>query len=134
MEKMRYTKALRKLFEVMDGRPDINEVKFNRDNDSFDVISDTGIHVCFGNEFRKLNKDEIKNMKEYYVIQNAKGKFFKTDNNSGGYPCFINNFEFCEKFESKQFADDFLKGNYATKLFKNEFEGCVVKTIKMILE
>lgn len=49
---MRYTEALRKLFEVMKGRPDIKEVKFNRENDTFDVISDTGIHVCFGDEFR----------------------------------------------------------------------------------
>ena len=49
---MRYTEALRKLFEVMEGRPDILEVKFNRENDLFDVVGDTGIHVCFGNEFR----------------------------------------------------------------------------------
>lgn len=117
----------------MNGRPDINEVKFDRDNDSFDVISDTGIYVCFGNEFSKLNKNEIKNMKEYYVIQNAKGKFFQTDNISGGYPCFIDDFEFCEKFKSKQFAEDFLKGNYATKMFKKEFESCVVKTVKIIM-
>ena len=134
MEKMRYTKALRKLFEVMDGRPDINEVKFNRDNDSFDVISDTGIHVCFGNEFRKLNKDEIKNMKEYYVIQNAKGKFFKTDNNSGGYPCFVDDFEFCDKYNSRQFAEDFLKSDYVTRMFPKEFAGCTVRTVKLILE
>ena len=60
MKKMRYTEALRKLFEVMEGRPDIKEIKFDRENDSFNVISDTGIHVCFGNEFRKSNKDEIK--------------------------------------------------------------------------
>ena len=31
---MRYTEALRKLFEVMEGRPDIKEVKFNRENDT----------------------------------------------------------------------------------------------------
>lgn len=49
---MRYTEALRKLFEVMQGRPDILEIKFDRENDSFDVISDAGIHVCFGDEFR----------------------------------------------------------------------------------
>ena len=49
---MRYTEALRKLFEVMEGRPDIKEIKFNRENDTFDVISDTGIHVCLGDEFR----------------------------------------------------------------------------------
>ena len=52
MEEMRYTEALRKLFEVMEGRPDIKEIKFNRENDSFDVISDDGVHVCFGDEFR----------------------------------------------------------------------------------
>ena len=74
------------------------------------------------------------NRKEYYVIQNDKGKFFKLDNISGGYPIFIDDFEFCEKFNSKQFAEDFLKGDYATKLFKKEFENCVVRTVKMILE
>ena len=52
MEYMKYTEALRKLFEVMEGRPDINEVKFDRENDSFDVVSNTGVHICFGNEFR----------------------------------------------------------------------------------
>lgn len=52
MENLRYTEALRKLFEVMEGRPDIKEVKFDREKDSFDVISDTGVHVCFGKEFR----------------------------------------------------------------------------------
>ena len=50
--KMRYTEALRKLFEVMQGRTDILEVKFNREDDSFDVISNDSIHVCFGSEFR----------------------------------------------------------------------------------
>lgn len=49
---MRYTEALRKLFEVMDGRTDILKVEFDRENDSFDVISSDGIHVCFGSEFR----------------------------------------------------------------------------------
>jgi hypothetical protein len=49
---MRYTEALRKLFEIMEGRTDILEVKFDRENDSFDVISNNCIHVCFGNEFR----------------------------------------------------------------------------------
>ena len=41
------------------------------------------------------------NRKEYYVIQNSNGKFFKVDNLSGGYPCFIDDFEFCEKYNSK---------------------------------
>lgn len=49
---MRYTEALRKLFEVMEGRPDIKEVKFDKENDSFDIISDTGVHICFCDEFR----------------------------------------------------------------------------------
>lgn len=49
---MRYTQALRKLFEVMEGRPDILSVKFNRESDSFEVVEDTGIHICFGDEFR----------------------------------------------------------------------------------
>ena len=41
------------------------------------------------------------NRKEYYMIQNNNGKFFKADNLSGGYPCFIDDFEFCEKYNSK---------------------------------
>ena len=72
--------------------------------------------------------------KEYYVIQNKEGKFFKADNASGGYPIFIDDFEFCDKYNSKQFAEDSLKSDYATRLFKKEFEGCVARTVKMILE
>ncbi len=53
MENMKYTQALRKLFEVMEGRTDITSVKFDRENDTFDVITTSGIHVCFGDEFRK---------------------------------------------------------------------------------
>lgn len=50
---MRYTKALRMLFEIMEGRPDIKEVKFNKENDTFEVVDNNGtIHICFGNEFR----------------------------------------------------------------------------------
>ena len=52
MGNMKYTAALRKLFEVMEGRTDILEVKFNRNDDSFEVVSDTGVHICFGSEFR----------------------------------------------------------------------------------
>lgn len=52
MGKMRYTEALRTLFKIMECRPDIKEVKFDRENDSFDVISDIGVHICFGSEFR----------------------------------------------------------------------------------
>ena len=54
------------------------------------------------------------NRKEYYVIQNSNGKFFKVDNLSGGYPCLIDDFEFCEKYNSKQVVEDFLKSNYVT--------------------
>lgn len=50
---MRYTEALRKLFEVMQGRTDILEVKFDRENGKFKVISNNGIHVCFENEFKR---------------------------------------------------------------------------------
>lgn len=71
--------------------------------------------------------------KEYYVIQNEEGKFFKADNLSGGYPCFIDDFEFCAKYKSKQIADDFMKNNYTTKMFKKEFKGCTVRMVKMIL-
>ena len=74
------------------------------------------------------------NRKEYYVIQNSNGKFFKGNNASGGYPVFIDDFEFCEKYNSKQFAEDFLKGKYATQMFQKEFANCVVRTVKMILE
>lgn len=74
------------------------------------------------------------NRKEYYVIQNTNGKFFKADNISGGNPIFIDDFEFCDKYASKQFAENFLKRDYASKLFKKEFEGCIVRKVKMILE
>ena len=49
---IRYSEAVFKLFEVMEGRTDILEVKFDRENDCFDVITESGIHICFGNEFR----------------------------------------------------------------------------------
>lgn len=50
---IRYTEALRKIFEVMEGRPDIKEIKFDRENDMFDVIDNNDeIHICFGSEFR----------------------------------------------------------------------------------
>ena len=58
---MKYSEALKKLFEIMEGRPDIKKVEFNRENDTFDVIGDNTIHVCFCDEFR--NK-KIQN-KEY---------------------------------------------------------------------
>lgn len=58
MDDMKYTEALKKLFEVMDGRSDINEVKFDRENDTFDVITTSGTHVCFGDEFRNKCEDE----------------------------------------------------------------------------
>lgn len=63
MDDMRYTVALRKLFEVMEGRTDIDEVKFNRKNDSFDVISSGGVHVCFGDEFRNAHNIGYKKIK-----------------------------------------------------------------------
>lgn len=72
--------------------------------------------------------------KEYYVIQNKEGKFFKVDNTSGGYPCFIDDFEFCEKYNSKEFVKNFLQGKYATEMFKKEFDGCVIKTVEMTLK
>lgn len=58
MGDMKYTEALKKLFEVMDGRSDINEVKFDRENDIFDVITTSGTHVYFGGEFRNKCEDE----------------------------------------------------------------------------
>lgn len=57
---MTYPEALRKLFEIMEGRTDIKEVRFARENDSFVVIDDAGIRVCFGDEFR--DKEHKKNI------------------------------------------------------------------------
>lgn len=74
------------------------------------------------------------NRKEYYVIQNNQGRFFKVDNASGGYPCFISSFEFCEKYDSKQYVEDFLKGDYVNRMFKDEFQNCVIRKVTMILE
>lgn len=52
---MKYTEALKMIYEIMENRPDIKEIKFDRDNDSFDVISSDGhIHMCFGKEFRNI--------------------------------------------------------------------------------
>ena len=50
---MKYTEALKLLFKVMEGRPDITEVKFDRENDVFEVISGNTRHICLGSEFRK---------------------------------------------------------------------------------
>ena len=66
MENMKYTEALKMIFKVMEGRPDIKEIKFNREDDSFDVISDTGVHVCFGDEFRD------KQIRGSFVMLNGK--------------------------------------------------------------
>ena len=30
--------------------------------------------------------------------------------------------------------EDFLKSNYATQMFSKEFAGCIVRTVKLILE
>lgn len=62
MQDMKYTEALKKVFEVMEGRPDIKQIKFDRENDSFDVISDSGTHVCFSDEFRTITKNEFDNI------------------------------------------------------------------------
>ena len=63
MDDMKYTVALRKLFEVMEGRIDIDEVKFNRKNDSFDVVTSSCVHVCFGDEFRNTHNIGYKMIK-----------------------------------------------------------------------
>lgn len=63
MDEMRYTVALRKLFDVMEGRTDIDEVKFNRKDDSFNVITSSGVHVCFGSEFRHAHNAGYKKIK-----------------------------------------------------------------------
>lgn len=74
------------------------------------------------------------NEKEYYVIQNSKGKFFKIDTSSGGYPYFVDDFEFCDKYRSRQLAEDFLKSEYATRMFKREFADCTIRIVKITLE
>lgn len=60
MDNMKYTEALRKLFEVMEGRPGICQVKFDRENDSFDVIGNDSVHTCFGDEFRNKGNVDMK--------------------------------------------------------------------------
>lgn len=71
---MKYTEALKKLFEVMEGRPEITEVKFNRKDDSFDVISGNNIHVCFGDEFRNKMKSNNKITNKYNTGDRVKTK------------------------------------------------------------
>lgn len=54
---MKYSEAVKKLFEVMDAIPEITKVKFNREEDSIDIISGDNIHVCFRYEDNKpINK------------------------------------------------------------------------------
>lgn len=56
MEDMKFTEALERVFEIMEGRPEIKEIKFNRKDDLFSIISDTDILMCVGDEFRKRKK------------------------------------------------------------------------------
>lgn len=54
IEGMKYTEALRKLNDVMQGREDIKEVKFDKENNMFEVVDTNGhIHMCFGDEFSR---------------------------------------------------------------------------------
>ena len=62
---MMYTDALRKLYEVFEERPDIKKVEFEKDNESFIVITDSGIHRCFCDEF----KDKDNSTKDTEVIK-----------------------------------------------------------------
>lgn len=56
----RYTVVLKMLAKIMEGRPDIIEVKFNQQNGSFDVVDDGGYtHVCFLSEFKKGSESEV---------------------------------------------------------------------------
>ena len=57
-----------------------------------------GIRMRYGDNWYDgwYTKDMPITKKEYFVIQNDKGLYFKADNLSGGYPCFVNAFEFCE--------------------------------------
>ena len=52
MEGMRYTEALRKLNDVMQWREDIKEVKFDKENNMFEVVDINGcihVHISFEN-------------------------------------------------------------------------------------
>lgn len=50
---MKYSEALKLLASIMDERQDIKEVKFDKENDTFIIISeDNSEHICFGSEFR----------------------------------------------------------------------------------
>lgn len=73
-------------------------------------------------------------VKQYYVIQNRNGKFFKIDDLSGGYPLFIDDFEHCEKYNSKENANIFLKGKYATELFFKYFNGVSVRKVVITIQ
>lgn len=71
-------------------------------------------------------------IKEYYVIQNSEGKFFKPDSLTGGYPCFTDDIENCEKYNTEQIAKDFLESDYAA-MFKNEFMYCNIKKVTVTI-
>lgn len=90
-------------------------------------------------EYLKQQKDDsiegdIMIRREYYVIQNKEGKFFKFDNTRGGCPLFIEDFEFCEKYYSEQFVKNFIASKYVTERFKEEFENCAIRKVVMTLE
>lgn len=72
-------------------------------------------------------------LKEFYVIVNKNGEFFRTDSSSGGYPCFLNTYESAQKYDTKEDADEFLK-SYYPKLFEKEFKDISIKKITVIME
>ena len=67
----RYIDVLRKLYEVFEERPDIKKVEFEKDNDSFIVITDSGVHRCFCSEFRDED-NSTENIEVIKIVEKTK--------------------------------------------------------------
>ncbi len=53
--KMKCTDALKMLYKIMQGRPDIKQVTFNREDGTFEVLHSNGDrHLCFEQEFENM--------------------------------------------------------------------------------
>lgn len=128
---MKYSEAVRELSKIMKERPDIETVKFNRDTESFDVISGNTIHMCLLGEFEAASEEEIDN-KSYYVIQNDEGGFFHIG--ISNTPGFNDDLKECERYNTAKAANDFLNSEYANYKYRYEFKGAVIRKVVATVE
>lgn len=67
---MKYTEALKVASEIMKNIPIIKEIKFNKDNDSLDVIDSNGNIMCVGIDM--LETEDVKTDNGWYHIDDKK--------------------------------------------------------------